>query len=443
MEGPGTWSGAVLAVLFAMLLAACGCCNLDYVPNHDIVVLKLAAEGTLEWTRVIDRGFDDAAEDIVALPDGGYAVAGGTSDARFAPPRPILIRLSPEGAIAWERFATDEIDVANAVMATPDGGTAVLTGNGTVVRFDPDGMTLWAQATGIPEARALARTADGGFLAGGRITYQVPVNGTAENVTVVPPPLRTTATERGGDCPVLAEAASRPTTPELVRVPRRFDLMRKAMVVRLAPGGAVEWERQYTDGGLTWLQSLAGGSARTGFAVAGYNDTLNGSVYVANPLLLLHVAPDGTPGPVTRVDSANVGDRVWLRSDPDGYRVLYQNRTEGLTAAGNYDGYVLDATLDRDGRVLGQRALDASIAVTWTDDGGYFSIGTPPAGDRSSWDTGTYHLAGGDTFHARRFDSAGALLRDRVLPGIPCDQVLKVVQTADGGYVVLASRQNR
>jgi hypothetical protein len=123
--------------------------------------------------------------------------------------------------------------------------------------------------------------------------------------------------------------------------------------------------------------------------------------------------------------------------------MLYPNTTEGLTAAGYYNGYVLDVALGPDGRVNDRLLLDASIAVTWTDDGGHLSVGIPPAGNRSSWNTGPYRLAGGDTFHARRFDSEAALLWDRALPGLPCDTVVKVVPASDGGYAVLASRQNR
>lgn len=441
---PRAWCFIILAMLAGLILVACGCCNFDYVPNHDIVVLKLAPDGALEWTRIIDLGSDDAGKDLVELPDGGYAIAGQTSERRIgqphsvlSPPRPLLVRLSPDGAVAWDRVVMDGFDVAQAVVPAADAGTAVLTANGTVVRFDPDGRTLWTRATGIPEATALVPTADGGYLAGGRIMFEVPVNDTARSGTVARLPVITTEM---GDGPVLAAAASRPTTPQLAPVPRRFDLVRKAMVVRLAPDGGIAWVHQYDDGGLNWLQSLAEGPARTGILVAGYGDTLNGSTRGVRPLLVLHLSPDGAPGPVTRIDSAGIGDPIWIRSDAAEYRMLYRNMTGSLTEEGFYDTNVVDAVLDRDGQMIERHRLDASIAVTWTEDGGYFSVGTLPTGNRTGYDTGPY-AAG--MFHARRFDGAGALAWDRALPGVPCDQVLKVVQTADGGYAVLGQRQNR
>ena len=120
--------------------------------------------------------------------------------------------------------------------------------------------------------------------------------------------------------------------------------------------------------------------------------------------------------------------------------MLYRNMTGSLMEDGFYDTNVADAVLDRDGRMIERHRLDASIAVTWTADGGYFSVGTLPTGNRTGYDTGPY-AAG--MFHARRFDGAGALAWDRALPGVPCDQVLKVVQSADGGCAVLGQRQNR
>ena len=256
---------ALIALAMLVLLAvSAGCTGLDSVPDQDIVVLKLAPDGSTEWTRAVDPGSDDAAGDLVELQGGGLAVAGGTSNRRIgqphsvlSPPQPLLVRLSPDGAVIWDRIIADGFDLARAVVPAGDGGTAVLTGNGTVVRSDPDGRTLWTRATGIPEATALVSTVDGGFLAGGRIMYEVPVNGTAANGTVARLPVIATKT---GEGPVLAAAASRPTTPQLAPVPRRYDDVRKAMVVRLDADGGIAWSRQYDDP--NWLQSLAEGPAR-------------------------------------------------------------------------------------------------------------------------------------------------------------------------------------
>lgn len=437
MEEPGIWGAAVLAMLVLVLAVSSGCCNLDYVPNHDIVVLKLAPDGALEWTRIIDHGFDDTAGDLVELPDGGLALAAQTADARFSPPRPILVRLSPDGVVEWERFVTEDPGVARAVVSVGDGGTAVLTGSGTVVRFDPDGHTLWAWETGIPEATALVPTADGGYLAGGRIIYEVPVNSTAGPGTVVRPPVVTTETSAGA--PVLAEAVSRPTTPILVEIPRRFDLVRRAMVVRLAPDGAIAWARQYDGDDLMSVLSLAEGAAGTGFLLAGESSPPNGSYN--SRLLTLHLAHDGTPGPATPLGEMNSFPwSVLTKPDPRGYRVLYQPTR---ISQENYYRGVEDAVLAPDGSVLEHRGIDASLAVTWTADGGYFSIGVPSGGNGPYQGPSVCGVTGICTYSARTFDNRGPVVTDRMLSAAPFDQVTKVVQTVDGGYAVLAEKQNR
>ena len=439
------WRLTLLAMLVLLLVVSAGCIgNNTLVSNRDIVVLKLSPDGSLEWMKVVDNGFDDMAEDLVELPGGGYALAGQTAngpqaaDRPRAPPQPVLIRLSPNGSVASQWFVPDEVGVARAVALADDGGAAVLTGNSTVVRFGPDGRVLWAGPTGVSEGHALVRTEDGGFLAGGHGEYQVPVNGTA-GPGIVPRAVITTESRSGS--PALPRATEPVTS--LITLPRTRPGggFQKAMVVRLAPDGAIVWEGQYDDGGLAQAQSLAEGPDRTGFLLAGYGYSPNGSVSINPPLLVLRLGLDGTSSSVTRIDSTTAWDSIWTRADVTGYRVLYQNTSR--TESDSYDVSVVDAILDRDGRVLERRSIDASIAVTWTADGGYFSVGAPIGGNGSGYDTVIYDQTGGTTFHARRFDGTGALIFDRALPALPLDRVLKVVQTSDGGFAALAFKNNR
>jgi hypothetical protein len=429
------WTLALLAMVVLVLAVSAGCIGHEYVVNRDIVVLKLSPDGSLEWTKVVDNGFDDMAEDLVELPGGGYALAGSIADGRRAWPRPVLIQLSPDGAVASQRFVTDGFGVARAVALADDGGTAVLTGNGTVVRFTPDGQVLWTRLTGIPEAQALVRTADGGFLAGGQ-SEELPVNDTGGPGIIVQLPV--TATETGAESSVhprtVEPVASRTTLP----LPRPGGMrLPKAMVVRLAPDGAIAWEGLYDNGGLEGVQSCAEGPDRAGFLVAGYGYNSSGSVG-SNPLLALRLGPDGAPSSVTQVDST--WDSIWTRADVAGYRVLYRNTS--LTESGFDSGSVIDAILDRDGRVLERRFIDASIVVTWTANGGYFSVGVP-AGGNGLYDDAPVCSEGGCIYHARTFDSQGALVADRALLVPQFDQAQKVVQTADGGFAVLAYKNNR
>ncbi len=175
----------VMATLVLIALSA-GCLGgPDRVADRDVVVLKLAADGASQWTRTIDTGEDDGAEDLIELSDGGFAIAAQNGSDPRGLARPRLVRLAPDGTVLWDRFVTDGTEIARAIVATGDGGTVVLTGKGTVVRFDGEGRTDWARATGMTEAQALLALVDGGFIAGGDVTYHA-----TTTVTVPPVPGR-------------------------------------------------------------------------------------------------------------------------------------------------------------------------------------------------------------------------------------------------------------
>lgn len=272
---------------------------------------------------------------------------------------------------------------------------------------------------------------------GGRIMYQVLVNDTAGVGTVLPAPVRTTETGLSSGGLILAEAADPSIHPTLLEVPRRFTIVRKVMVVRLAPDGAIDRERQYDDDGLMRVVSLAEGSAGTGFLLAGEGTLANDSY--SPRLLVLRLDPGGTPGPVTQLGEATSSPwLVRMRSDPRGYLILYHPIR---ISQENYCRGVVEAVLDRDGRELEHRTIDASIAVIWTEGGGYFSVGIPPRESGIGYNV-ECGLNGRCSFHTRIFNSQGTLILDRVLPSTTFNEVKKVVQTADGGYAILALRQN-
>ncbi len=425
MEGPRVRCAVVLAMLVLLLAVSAGCIGgPDAVADRDIVVLKLGSDGTPQWTRTVDTGQDDGAEDLVELPGGGFAIAARNGSDPRHPARPRFIRLSPDGTVAWDRFDPEGFDTARAVVPTGDGGTAVLTGNGTVVRFDPEGRTLWARATGISGAQALLPLADGGFVAGGRITYH-----TSTNITVPPTPddpVRSLVRRVLGETP-------NPSTA--VPVTAGIFAGEEGMAVRLSADGGTVWEGRYGEGGLDSAQSLVESPDGTGLLLVGYGAMPGANATAGVPLLALRLAPDGMPLPATQLGTAAFPAGV--RTGPGGYRVLYR------TARPTVDfprGSVVDAALDRDGRVLERRSIGASTAVTWTADGGYFSVGIPFGEGESGYGDTTSTRAAASTFRALRFDSTGALVRDQALPTGLISQVKKVVQTADGGYAVLALR---
>ncbi|MEN6517636.1 MAG: hypothetical protein ABFC38_05520 [Methanospirillum sp.] len=401
---------AILTMLVLLLVVSAGCIGgPDSVADRDIVVLKLNADGVAQWTKTIDTGEDDGAEDLVEFPGGGFAIAAQNGSDPRHPARPRFIRLSPDGTVQWDRFVTEGSYIARAVVPVGNGGTAVLTGNGTVVRFDDAGRIVWTRATGVSEAQALLRLADGGLVAGGRVTYY-----TNTNITIPPVP----------------GASALPD-------PARFVAGEEGMAARLSADGGIVWERRYGGSGLEQAQSLVESPDDAGVLLVGVGERANATP--DTPFLALRLAPDGTPQTVVQLGIG--GPRTAAvpsggRAEPAGYRVLYWNdrSTPNLT-----QGSVTDAFLDRDGSVLECLDLNASLAVARTADGGYVSVGIPFGEGAGYSDFG---WAPTSAFHTLRFDSRGALAWNRALPVGLISQVRKIVPTADGGYAVLALRTN-
>jgi hypothetical protein len=85
--------------------------------------------------------------------------------------------------------------------------------------------------------------------------------------------------------------------------------------------------------------------------------------------------------------------------------------------------------------------IDAGPITTWTDDGGYFSAGFPSMTGSPGYGEAIYGRAD-RPLHAIRLDPNGTLSWDREIRGVVVNYVEKVIQTSDGGYVILAMREN-
>ena len=69
----------------------------DYIPNHDIVLIKVTPTGSLEWSKIIDTGKDDTANMIIPTNDGGAVIPAHLTN------RWSLIRFSKDGSIVWDK----------------------------------------------------------------------------------------------------------------------------------------------------------------------------------------------------------------------------------------------------------------------------------------------------------------------------------------------------
>lgn len=149
--------------------------------GHDALVMKLDAAGSVVWSKTYGGFAYDAATDVIAMPDGGYAVAGYTFSFGAGGADSWLLRLDARGEVLWQKTYGHGTGVEgiSSVALTPDGGF-VLACNvqmygavrqvAAVRRLDGSGNLIWQKvydggsATGISEVQP---TAEGGFVAVG------------------------------------------------------------------------------------------------------------------------------------------------------------------------------------------------------------------------------------------------------------------------------------
>ncbi|MEN6516760.1 MAG: hypothetical protein ABFC38_01040 [Methanospirillum sp.] len=144
---------------------------------RNIVVIKLAADGTGEWQRTIDSGYDDEGEGVVELTDGRLVIIGRKAADSLSQGSPRWILLSPSGNMIDDRSYASRKGSPQAVVANADGGRTILEENGRLVRFGASGDLRWDRNTtmengSVTDCSALTLLPDGSYLLGGTARYQ-------------------------------------------------------------------------------------------------------------------------------------------------------------------------------------------------------------------------------------------------------------------------------
>lgn len=449
----------ILAVMVLLPVVSAGCMGFNYSPIRDIVVIKLDANGAEDWTRTIDGGQDDVGEDMAELANGELVIIGqnGTSRRTFESPR--VIRLSLDGKVIADRTDGERFDRPRAVVADPDGGFAVQMQGGELTRYDRSGTAVWTCTTAMWEAPSLTRLRDGGYLAGGYTVYQVWATDNSsvtgeQPAQTIPQPVITTGSSKGSAAS-LADAApvdagvttfppgsgSRPTTLRTVAIPSYTPsmLVKRAQAARYSADGQRTWQRTYADGIAAVWSAL---EDRDGsLLLAGPSPHLGDGGSPVQELVILRADRDGAAGPARMLGYVESRGTVRMRALHTGAEVLYSTWSSGV----QYPEFGVASTLiDSTGQAIGNRSLKMSQVFNGTSDGGYVSVGVPVAKGvesyESSLSTGT-GLHTYTTFHALRFDAGGTLVWNHPLSPGSIREVKRVIQTADGGYAILATTE--
>lgn len=146
--------------------------------KSDAWVVKINSSGEVRWEHTYGSPNDDAATDLIALGDQGYAIAGWTDgDLERHKRDGWIIRLDAKGNKLWEHaYGGRQNDVTRAIRPANSGGfivvgTTVAQEEGStdawVFRVDKDGHELWHRSIGGNEndgASAVVPQLDGAFI---------------------------------------------------------------------------------------------------------------------------------------------------------------------------------------------------------------------------------------------------------------------------------------
>jgi hypothetical protein len=242
----------------------------------DIWVVKLDAEGIIEWQNAYGGPDVDRSRAVQQTFDGGYIVSGMTNSFGEGTRDFWVLKLDAEGIIEWQRtYGGKDFDVSRSIELTPDGGYIVAGwsksfgvrwGDYWIIKLDSDGKIQWEKSyggQGFEEPAEIKLTPDGGYI-------------------------------------VIEETWSFGTTPV-----NGSD----AWVTKLDSNGTVEWEKTYGGEGFEEFSSLHILPNNAGYIIAGQTNSFG-------------AGQNDTW--VARLDS--VGDLVWQKT----YGGQYDDETEAL-----------------------------------------------------------------------------------------------------------------
>lgn len=173
-------------------------------PNQglrDLWVLKLSADGMLEWEHTYGGSGSERGLDVKRTSDGGYIVVGWTDSndgdvvGQHGGTDVWVLKLDPAGLLQWQRcLGGSSTEEGYAVIQTDDGGYMIAGptlsndgdvngcpngANGWLTKLDQEGNLQWQRCFGGPGNDSfwtLTEANDGGYvLAGGTNSYNTPI----------------------------------------------------------------------------------------------------------------------------------------------------------------------------------------------------------------------------------------------------------------------------
>jgi hypothetical protein len=146
----------------------------------DVYVVKLDANGNLQWTKTIGGPGDEIGFSLIQTSDGGYAIAGSTGSFGAGWYDVCAVKLDANGNLQWTKtIGGKDFEGGYSLIQTSDGGYAIAGytesfGAGGrdvyVIKLDAKGNLQWTKTIGGLDdeiGHSLIQTSDGGYAIAG------------------------------------------------------------------------------------------------------------------------------------------------------------------------------------------------------------------------------------------------------------------------------------
>jgi hypothetical protein len=371
----------------------------------DIYVVKLDANGNLQWTKTIGGPASEEGSSLIQTSDGGYAIAGSTKSFGAGGDDVYVVKLDAKGNLQWTKtIGGPKGDYGNSLIQTSDGGYAIAGatksfGAGAwdvyVVKLDAHGNLQWTKTIGGPKddrGSSLIQTSDGGYAIAGKTesfgagytdvyVIKLDANGNLQWTKTIggeglDDGSSIIQTSDGGYA-IAGSASFGAENYEEVCV--FYDVY----VVKLDANGNLQWTKTIDQEGSEWGYSLIQ-TSDGGYAIAGTYSLLHGGIHPFD-VYVVKLDANGnlqwtkTIGGEHHHDSGS----SLIQTSDGGYAIAGYTYSFG---AGDYDVYVVK--LDAKGnlqwtKTIGGKSADGGSSIIQTSDGGYVI-----AGDTKSFGAG-------------------------------------------------------
>lgn len=180
-------------ILISIILFSLGACTADDEGVAPVPVLEKVFLGELEWTKNFGGSGEESAQAIIATTDGGYAILGFTNSTdgdlagKTSPVNDYwLLKLDADGNLEWNKtYGGSKDDRGQSLVQTADGGYALTgyamssDGDGSVnngfhdnwvIKLDAQGTLQWEKSFGFSghdHSYDIIETQDGGLFFSG------------------------------------------------------------------------------------------------------------------------------------------------------------------------------------------------------------------------------------------------------------------------------------